>query len=58
MRTGSPTTVALARSEAVVPRQSHVIRRRQDPRTRILRTFVFTFTTWALFLCYLLVFAV
>jgi hypothetical protein len=53
MRTGSPTSFALARVDHP---QRHT--RRQDPRTRIVRTFVLTFTTWALFLCYLLVFAV
>jgi hypothetical protein len=57
MRTGSTTAVALSRSEAAVkPRR--LLRLKQDPRSRVMRTFVFTFTTWALFLCYLLVFAV
>ena len=60
MRTGSPTTVALSRDERTAawrPGTVH-LRRRADPRTRIIRTFVFTFVTWSLFLCYLLAFAV
>jgi hypothetical protein len=58
MRTGSPSTFALSRSEVAVKPQPHVLGLRNDPRSRIVRTFVFTFATWALFLCFLLVFAV
>jgi hypothetical protein len=63
MRTGSTTSVAVFTRAGgwfrptggrVHPRP----RKKLDPRTRILRTFVLTFTTWSLFLCYLLVFAV
>ncbi len=41
-----------------VPAPRVVFKRRNDPRTRIMRTFVVTFTTWSLFLAYLLAFTV
>jgi hypothetical protein len=61
MRTGSPATVAVFTKTGGLfrPTGGRVQpRKKLDPRTRIVRTFVLTFTTWALFLCYLLVFAV
>jgi hypothetical protein len=45
MSTGVPATVAVA---------THGVRRRTDTRTRVVRTFLITFGTWSLFLCYLL----
>jgi hypothetical protein len=35
-----------------------VFRRRNHPHARIMRTFVVTFTTWSLFLVYMLAFSV